>query len=408
MTGLIERLFNTVDQKRFYLPSRLIWGIGCHTQIYDIIASHGDGASVMLFVDQAFADDAIIGALKDRLGARLTFVMVCRAMPQVQQLEAVARTNSAPDVVVSIGGGSTVDAAKAVICHWLFGTFDGIGMGEKRGVPWLVGARRPLLIGVPTTAGTGADVSRYYVTYDALTKAKTHGKSWDLIADWVLIDPVFLRNAPPELMLSAAFDAFIHLFETFICRGERSFFGDMLSLDAMTRLLRAMDRYVAHADRTDDTLLSLAYSAVIGGVAISNIRTGSIHEAAGALLELTTLSHPETLMVFLAPAYAQYRDAIAEQEQLLIRHLAVHAPGLGFKDFDEIIARWTHWFDAFGLSKRIAEAVAGISDWDHASAHLRMRVLSDRVWCEKESPLPLSAAMVDDFLKAALPAYRAA
>ncbi len=326
-------------------------------------------------------------------------------MPQVQRLQDVARTQSVPDVVISIGGGSTVDAAKAVIGQWLFGTFDGIGMGEKRAMPWLDGAKRPLLIGLPSTAGTGADVSRYYVTYDAHTKAKTHGKSWDLLVDWVLVDPTLLRSVPADVMLVAAFDAFIHFFETLICRGEQSWLGDAIALDGITRLLVALDAFLARGDRSDETLMALDYAGVMGGVAISNIRTGNIHEAAGALLELVPLSHGETLMVFLPAAYQQYRFAIAEREAMLVRHLQAHAPQLGFESFGDIIAWWQSQFEAQGLTSRIDAAIAGILDWKAASHHIRDRVIKDRVWCEKESPIPLTDEMVDSFLLDALPKY---
>ncbi len=403
MTRTMERLFNTANRKRFYLPTRMIWGAGCHEQVDELVEG---AAKVALFVDGAFAEHAIVTGLKARLGARLAFVEVCRSMPQAQRLTEIATTNAVPDAIVSIGGGSTIDAAKGVVAHWVYGTFDGVGMGDKRGMPWQPGAKRPLLIGMPTTAGTGADVSRYYVTYDAVTKGKVHGKSWDLLVDWILIDPVFLRSAPAGLMLISAFDAFVHLFETFICRGERSWFGDMLSLDGITRLLVALDAYLARGDRSDETLLALNYAAAIGGVAISNIRTGNVHEAAGALLELTPLSHAETLMVFLAPAYRQYKSAIAEREGLLARHLNAHAPQLGFDSYGAIIAWWQRQFEAQGLAARITSAIDGITDWKAASAHIRERVISDRVWCEKESPLPLSDAMVDAFLMDALPKYR--
>jgi len=405
VTGSIERLYNTTAQKRFYLPSKFVWGANCHKQAHELLADCG---TVAVFVDQAFANHEIVTELKAALGARLQFTEVCRAMPQVQNLIEIATSQQPTDAVVSIGGGSTVDAAKAVVCHWIHGTFDGIGMGEKRGIAWLPGAKRPMLIGMPTTAGTGADASRYYVTYDAHTKGKVHGKSWDLVVDWVLVDPVFLKTAPADLMVTSAFDAFIHLFETFICRGEQSWLGDCLSLDGITRLLTALDRYITADDRSDETLLELNYAAAIGGVAISNIRTGNIHEAAGALLEVTPLTHAETLMVFLQPAYQQYQSAIAEREALLMRHLAAHAPHLPFKSFGDIIVWWKAQFDRYGMSQRIDSALAGVQDWKAASAHLLYRVISDRVWCEKESPMPLSDDMVDAFLKASLPNYQKA
>ena len=406
MSNLIEVMFNKADEKRFYLPTRFVWGVDCQSRLIELV---GDDARVMLFVDRAFAHHHIVRRLQDLLGPRLLLTEVCHAMPQVQHLQAIAHRHQSqslvPDIVISIGGGSTVDAAKAVIAQWIFGTFDGVGMGDKRGMPRLAGAKRPILIGLPTTAGTGADVSRYYVTYDAVTKGKVHGKSWDLVADWVLIDPQFLRSAPDGLILISAYDAFIHLFETFICRGERSWFGDMLSLEGIARLMKAMVDYMERCDRSDQTYLALNYAAAVGGISISNIRTGNIHEAAGALLELTPLTHADTLMVFMDAAYQQYREAIADRETVLIGHLSIHAPGLPFASLDDIFTWWKQQFINTGRMQEIEQAIAGIADWKAASRHIRQRVLGDRVWCEKESPIALSDDMVDAFLKAALPLY---
>lgn len=402
MSDLIGTMYNSPERKRFYLPSKLVWGVDCRELVLDLLESH---PSVVLFIDQHFADHSMVAGLKRQLGARLASTHVCSNMPRAQDLIAIAdATTDVPDAVLSIGGGSTVDAAKAVVARWLYGTFDGIGMGAKLAIEPRRGVKRPLMIGMPTTAGTGADVSRYYVTYDAVDHSKVHGKSWHLLVDWVLVDPAFLRDAPNQLLVISAFDAFIHFFESYICRYESSWFGEMLSLDGMTRILAALHR-VLDNDRSDNTLLALNYAATVGGVAISNIRTGNIHEAAGGLLELTPLTHAETLYVFFEPAYRQYRDAIVDREKLLIRHLTAHAPELGFDSFESIIQWWRHAFTTQGLLARIEAAMRGVSDRARTHAHVYDRVIKDRVWCEKESPLPLSATDIEAFLNAAFMQY---
>jgi alcohol dehydrogenase class IV len=396
----IETLFNTSELKRFHFPSTLLWGVNARDRILDLTQA---ASTVGLFVDVFFATDPFIAMLRRELGNRLAFVHVCSGMPQAQPLQQLAARVPVPDIVLSIGGGSTVDAAKAAICQWVYGDFDGIGMGTRRGLTPIANARRPLLIGVPTTAGTGADASRYYVTYDETTNGKVHGKSWRLIADWIVLDPSFLHQAPPALIVSSAFDAFVHFFESFICRQERSRFGDMLSLDGICAIIGALHRTIYQDQRSDQNFLDLQFSAAVGGIAISNIRTGNIHEAAGALLELSTLTHPETLMVFLRPAYVQYKQAIADREFLLMRRLTVELPELGLSDFGSVIHWWNGLFDIVGLTKRIK---AGMMSIAVSPEQLRQcifhRVRDDRVWCEKESPLPLDDSNVREFIDTSL------
>lgn len=398
----IETLFNTSQVKRFHFPGTVIWGSGAGQKLADIVA---DAATVGLFVDVFFEDHPFVKALRASLGARLAFQEICQGMPRSQPLEILAERVSPPDAIISIGGGSTIDAAKAVIGHWLYGTFDGVGMGARRGMAPLPGGARPLLIGVPTTAGTGADASRYYVTYDVVNHGKVHGKSWRLIADWIVLDPGFVRNSELSLLVNSAFDAFVHFFESFICRQERSWFGDMLSLDGMVRLLSALDRIIHRKQTDDETFLELLYAATMGGIAISNIRTGNIHEAAGALLEHTKLSHSETLMVFLRPAWRQYRAAIADREALLMRRLAIETD-LDLHNFDMVFRWWEGAFDTVGLSERIRAGMSAIkTPLGELRAHIINRVVSDRVWCTKESPVPLSDAMVYAFVDEALLPY---
>jgi alcohol dehydrogenase class IV len=398
----IETLFNTAEFKRFHFPGTIVWGRNARTCVAKLLA---DRASVGLFIDVFFQTHDFVQSLMASLGSRLRFTEICATVPKAQSIKALSARVAMPDAVLSIGGGSTADAAKALIAQWLYDDFDGVGMGARRGLSSRPDRKRPLLISMPTTAGTGADASRYYVTYDAKTNGKVHGKSWQLIADWIVLDPSLLLDSPRTLLVASAFDAFIHFFESFLCRSERSWFGDMLSLDGITRILPALDRILG-GSIDEEHFLELLYAATIGGMAISNIRTGNIHEAAGALLELSALTHPETLMVFFLPAYRQYRRAIAEREALLMRRLGSDAPQLGLTNFESVIDWWDRAFESVGLAQRIS---AGMAALDVPATDLKERIFrrvrDDRVWCTKESPVPLDDQMILSFVDDALAPY---
>src|SRR5262245_16988556 len=177
----IETFFNTGNTKRFFCPGRFLWGAGCRSRIMDLIGAED---RVALFIDTALADGEFASMVAEELGSRLILRDVVNSMPVTQHIASIVTTlTDPPSVALSIGGGSTADTAKAVVASLLFGDCDGIGMGARRGAKPLPDRRKPLLIGLPTTAGTGADASRYYVTYDVATRKKVHGKSFHLIAD---------------------------------------------------------------------------------------------------------------------------------------------------------------------------------------------------------------------------------
>ena len=219
---------------------------------------------------------------------------------------------------------------------------------------------------------------------------------------WILLDPAFLREAPLGLLVESAYDAFVHLFESAVCRYEASLLGRNLSAHGLATLLPALDA-VLRGDRRDEPRLALLYAATLGGIAISNVRTGNVHEAAGALLERTRLTHPQTLRVFFRAALSQYRHAVADRERELMAAIRARMPELC--SFDDVLGLWDSAFAASGADEAIARELAAVQDWAEVRQHVFRRVAADRVWVDKESPVPLDetaiAAFVDHGLSGA-------
>ncbi|MFA4964169.1 MAG: iron-containing alcohol dehydrogenase [Thermoleophilia bacterium] len=401
MSTDLELLFNTPALQRFAFPGTVLWGVGCRERTLDLL---GREASVALWVDAYFAHSAFIDEVRAALGSRLLLTSVVTAMPRTAEIGAAMDAGAdAVDAVLAVGGGSTVDAAKAVIAQRLYGTYDGVGMGERRGLSPLDGERKPLFICLPTTAGTGAEASRYYVTYDSRNGAKVHGKSWRLLADWVLLDPSFLEDAPASLLVGSAFDAFTHCWESFLCREERSWFNEMLSLEGMCRAMSALQAVVRGGDRSSSRRLELLYAATIGGMAISNVRTGDIHEAAGALLERSGLTHPETLFVFFRAAVEHHRPALADREARLLSELGLRAPELGLVKLDDLVGWWEGLFAETGLRDGIVEGLGRVAlPPGELESHIYERVRADRVWADKEAPVPLRDGDIESLINRSL------
>ena len=146
-----------------------------------------------------------------------------------------------------------------------------------------------------------------------------------------------------------------------------------------------------------------ASAATMAGVAVSNVRTGMIHEAAGALLEHTTLSHPETLFVFFRETCSLYRDHMGDREALLSRRLSAECPELGDVSLERIVRWWEEHFERCGIT---GDVVRAIGQADASAADIRERIYErvhgDRVWVEKEGPLPLDDARIRAWIAASL------
>lgn len=396
----IETWFNTADIKRQYFPGRIFVGAGVFRQAIELcLKTEGQ---IAIVADQVVHDLPLVRDELTALAHRGPHLKLVHGAPIAQEVECFAQAlGVSPAVILSIGGGSATDFAKAVTARFLFGTFDGIGLrgniGETKG------RAKPILVSVPTTAGSGAEASRYYVTYDRDDHHKVFGKSWQLVADWIMLDPIFLRSAPDSLLVSCAFDVFVHLFESMICRYESSWMGRTLSLNGIPHLMDALDRVIHQGRRSDTEFSGLLETASIGGLAISNVRTGNIHEAAGALLELTDLSHPETLFVFFRDAIEQYLSQISDHEQALLDRLRLIPAFAQFKRMEDVICWWEALFERVGLVERIRASLARLgSSQDTAKAHIFQRVFTDKVWITKESPLPLDEAGISGFIDRSL------
>jgi alcohol dehydrogenase class IV len=168
-------------------------------------------------------------------------------------------------------------------------------------------------------------------------------------------------------------------------------FGEMFSLNGIPKIMSAIHMAVSENRRDDNVHEELLYGASLAGVAISNVRTGSIHEAAGALLELTTLNHAETLFVFFRTAIEQYLAEIPNLEKALIAQLSLLPAFASFRTIEDVISWWEMIFQKVHLDVKIKKAISKIEPTvASARKHIFNRVYSDKVWVEKESPVALS------------------
>lgn len=381
---LAETFFNA-DTQRFFSPARWLWGPTALARGIELVSEF---KRPVLVIDAALTAHPAAQSLKaagnwagSLVHCGITLTERCRELaPRLAEAEAI----------VTVGGGSVTDTVKAALAEWLYGDLDGVGMGPRRGEAPIDGRKRPLLLSFPSTCGAGAEASRYYVSYRQADRAKVHGKSWALVADWIFGDPAFLGDAPGSLLVETAFDAFVHFWESYLCRYEAGPLSRALSIHGMDTVLQALPRALA-GDTT--ALTPLIYAGTLGGMAISNVRTGHIHEAAGALLEACDLSHGATLFVFFAPALEQFASVVAA-DTTLASLLGRHCGGARV---DALAAWWQARFEDACCLAPIAVALQH-QDSTQLRQAIFKRVAADQVWCLKESPVRLDPAAIEAFV----------
>ena len=211
-----------------------------------------------------------------------------------------------PDIVVGIGGGSSLDTAKLTAA--MLGNPDpieryvGMDLVENPGVP---------LILIPTTAGTGSEVTSICVLSDTVSQIKKAVVSPYLYARSVLLDPELTVAMPAHITATTGMDALVHAIESF--SGVRaSAFTDALNIQAIALIGANLRR--AFKDGTDqEARKNMLFASCITGMAFSNTQNGLDHALALALGGKYHLPHG-LLTAFLLPWVMEFNLPAAAQK----------------------------------------------------------------------------------------------
>lgn len=222
----------------------------------------------------------VMGALRDAgLGAAVYLV------PGEPTTELVSRgaelaIGAGCDFVIGIGGGSAIDAAKAISALMA-------NRGDVLDYLEVIGGGRPLrvrpapCVAIPTTAGTGAEVTR-----NAVLESREHGVKVSMRHPWMLpvlaiVDPALTLEMPRDVTAYTGLDALTQLLEPFVS-GAANPLTDALCREGIVRVARSLRRACEDgSDRVAREDMSLA--SLFGGLALANAKLGAVHGFAGPL-----------------------------------------------------------------------------------------------------------------------------
>jgi len=194
---------------------------------------------------------------------------------------ATARARDAGcDIVIGFGGGSVLDAAKAVSALLT-------NPGDPLDYLEIVGRAQPLAhaaapcIAIPTTAGTGAEVTRNAVLASRAHRVKVSLRSPLMLPRLAIVDPDLTMDLPPALTASTGLDALTQLIEPYVsCRAQP--LTDALCAEGLRRAGTALRR-AFHDGRDAAARLDMAFASLCGGLALANAGLGAVHGFAGPI-----------------------------------------------------------------------------------------------------------------------------
>ena len=220
----------------------------------------------------------------------------------VLEVADLARRESI-DGVLGLGGGSSMDVAKliSVLCQ------DRQPLSEMYGVGNVTGGRLPL-IQIPTTAGTGSEVTSVAVITDEKKGVKLPFTSSFLLPNAAIIDPRMTLTLPPHITAATAMDALTHATEAFTCMAKNPL-SDAYATAAVKKvsqsLLSVMDN-----PKDSDGRLELAQGSTMAGIAFSNSMVGLVHSLGHTTGAICHLPHGLCMSLYLPYALEYNLDTI--------------------------------------------------------------------------------------------------
>jgi alcohol dehydrogenase class IV len=344
-------------------PSRIVFGSGNLAKLEDTLLSFGS-RPLLVLGRTSFTKTKGFAALHeifDKLAiAAKTIHVSSEPSPEMIDTVVADRQYAAIDMVISIGGGSTLDAGKAIAAMLVEGGsvrrfLEGVGTKTPSG-------KKLPFIAIPTTSGTGSEATSNAVLSSVgsggFKRSLRHNNYFPNLA---LIDPLLTLSCPKNLTIACSMDCFTQLVEGYLSNGG-SPLTDALALEGIRRVSGTL-RTVAGNGGDLAARSNLSYGALLSGIVLANAGLGVVHGFASAIGGLFAIPHGIICGSLMAPA-----------NRLTLKNLrstAPNHPALGkYAILGRIFSDQTDRNDPWYQNHFIAEL-------EELSAHLALPFLSD-------------------------------
>lgn len=344
----------------FRTVPEVIVGESVSLQLPELIRARFDVSKVAVITDAALRAthllDPILDAFKHAGIEVYVFDGVVADPPETVIKNAINRAREATvDVVIGIGGGSSMDAAKLVAA---FAASDQ-DLAHAYGIDKVTGPRLPL-IQVPTTAGTGSEVTPIAIVTTGET-TKLGVVSNRLYADLAVLDPTLTLGLPAMVSAATGIDAMVHAIEAYTSKIKKNAISDGLAREAL-RLLSGSLVQVCSNGRDVGARSNMLIGAMLAGQAFANAPVGAVHALAYPIGGIFHVPHGLSNALMLSPVIRFNLPAAAplyaELAQVVMPQLtgSEEAKATAFIDFLGKLA------DQVGIARRLAQVGIQPSD----------------------------------------------
>ncbi|WP_368215694.1 iron-containing alcohol dehydrogenase [Aeromonas sp. R2-3] len=296
----------------FFCPVKLLAGEQALEQLASELASLGARRPLLLtdkgvnatglatLLANVLAEGELpVAAIWDEIPADSSTAVVERIAKRYRELDC--------DSLVALGGGSVIDTAKAVN---ILTSMGGDHLLDYSGAGCLTRPLKPLAV-VPTTAGTGSEVTLVAVIKDEASGRKVPFTSPFLLPQLAVLDPRLTQGLPLNITAATAMDAMTHAIEAFIGTAKNPV-SDALALMAVEKIASALPQII-HDPQNKQLRLQLAEGSTLAGIAFSNSMVGLVHALGHSLGARCHLPHGLCMNLFL-PTVLDYNRPEVDSE----------------------------------------------------------------------------------------------
>ena len=305
---------------RFYNPVKIISGETALDNLGHELGQLGANRPLII-TDQGVSKAGLIRLVKTALeNANITPTVLYDRVPPdsspaiVDEAANVFRNNDC-DAIVSVGGGSVIDTGKAVnlvVSEGADSLMTLVGVKLRK-------AMRPFIV-IPTTAGTGSEVTYAAMIRDEENNQKLLFASYQLFPKTAILDPRMTLSLPPLVTAATAVDALTHAIEACICKPKNPF-SEAHAMMAVKLIREHLPGVLADANDLQGRFY-LANAACMAGAAFSNSGVGVIHALGHALGGVCHVPHGVAMNIFLSHGIAYNLSAVRKEVGQLLLALA--------------------------------------------------------------------------------------
>lgn len=284
--------------KTFYFRPQLVVGPGALEQLPEVVKDYGKKA--FLVIDPFFVGgpvyDRVMGYLEDK---DVTVYSKVSSNPRHTDIDegAALMVEKGCDFLVTLGGGSCIDSAKAM--NTVYTNGGSCWEYVRRAGEEMRLITKPLLplVCIPTTAGTGTEATRYSVVTNIETHNKGTIKSDGVFPTVSLIDAELMTSMPRKLTALTGIDAFTHAFESYISR-TANIFSEIFSLRAIELFAKSIEKACLDGNDTE-ARNDMALCSTLAGISLCHSATTLSHGLGQPLSGLTDAPHGGSIAVCL-------------------------------------------------------------------------------------------------------------